>query len=304
MQDDPLSADQRYTVTIGTFDGVHLGHRALLDRTVERSRDTNTPSAAATFAPHPRTVLNGDTGLLALMSVEDRVRYIRESGIARVVVVVFTHEVASLSARQFLERLGAQVPLHSLVVGENFRLGRQREAGIEELRTLGAAMGFEVIVAAPVLQHGIPISSTRIRNGLTERGDVALAAELLGRTFELAGVVVEGIGRGRTIGVPTANVRVPEGIVVPRNGVYRCSATIHGQTELPLRGVLNIGIRPTFDAGPRSVELHILDWSGELYGVTVRIAFEERLRDERRFESVDALVAQIRRDITRARDAE
>ncbi len=304
MQDDPLSADQRYTVTIGTFDGVHLGHRALLDRAIERSRDTTTPSAAATFAPHPRTVLNGDTGLLALMNVEDRVRHIRERGIARVVVVEFTHEVASLSARQFLERLGARVPLHSLVVGENFRLGRRREAGIEELRTLGAAMGFEVIVAASVLQHGLPVSSTRIRDALTERGDVALAAELLGRPYELAGVVVEGIGRGRTIGVPTANVRVPEGIVVPRNGVYRCSATIPGQPGLPQRGVVNIGIRPTFGAGDRSVELHILDWSGEIYGATVRIAFEERLRDERRFESVDALVAQIRRDITRARNAE
>jgi len=303
MKDDPLSSDQRYTVTIGTFDGVHLGHRSLFSHTIERARSTNTPSAAATFAPHPRTVLNGDTGLLALMSVEDRVRHIHKSGISRVILVEFTREVASLSARQFLERLGEQVPLDSLVVGENFRLGRRREAGTKELRAIGTVMGFEVVVATPVTKDEAPVSSTRIRKALTEHGDVVLAAELLGRPYELAGVVVQGMGRGRTIGVPTANVRVPEGIVVPRNGVYRCSATIDGQAGLPLRGVLNIGIRPTFGASGRSVELHILDWSGELYGVTVRIGFAERLRDERRFESVDALVVQIQRDIARARDA-
>jgi riboflavin kinase/FMN adenylyltransferase len=164
-------------------------------------------------------------------------------------------------------------------------------------------MGFDLVAVPPVVRLGALISSTRIRNNLTEHGDVSLAAELLGRSYEVAGVVVEGAGRGRTIGVPTANVRVPEGILVPRNGVYRCTATIQGQTGASVRGVLNIGIRPTFDAAGRSVELHILDWSGDIYGATVRIRFEARLRDERRFESVDALVAQIQRDIAEARRA-
>ena len=303
MQDDPQAPDHRYALTIGTFDGVHLGHSALFRRTIECALATHAVPAVVTFTPHPRTVLNGDLGLLQLTSIEDRVSLIRESGISHVEVVEFTREVASLSAREFLERLGARMPMDSLVVGENFRLGRRREAGIDELRPLGAAIGFEVVAVPPVVKHGAPVSSTRIRNALTEHGDVTLAAELLGRPFEVAGVVVEGAGRGRTIGVPTANIRVPEGILVPRNGVYRCSATIQGQTEASVRGVINIGIRPTFDAANRSVELHILDWSGDIYGATVRVAFEERLRDERRFESVDALVAQIQRDIAEARRA-
>lgn len=303
MQDDLRSPAHRYAVTIGTFDGVHLGHRALFSRTIECSRAADAEPAVVTFTPHPRTVLNGASGILQLTSIEDRVRLIRESGVSRVETVEFTREVASLSAREFLERLGARMPLRSLVVGENFRLGKQREAGIDELSILGAAMGFEVVAFPPVVKHGAPISSTRIRNTLNEHGDVSLAAELLGRPYEVAGVVVEGAGRGRTIGVPTANVRVPESILVPRNGVYRCGATIQGQTEASVHGVLNIGIRPTFDAADRSVELHILDWSGDIYGASVRIAFEARLRDERRFESVDALVAQIQRDIAEARRA-
>ena len=153
----------------------------------------------------------------------------------------------------------------------------------------------------PVLVDGAPVSSTRIREALSSGGDVDLAARLLGRPFSLSGPVVQGFGRGRTIGVPTANLQVPEDLLVPRNGVYLCTAHVAREPSQAAPAVLNIGTRPTFDAGERSVEAHLLDWSGDLYGRSVRLELLRRLRDERRFEGVEPLVAQIHADIAQAR---
>ncbi len=290
-----------YALAIGTFDGVHLGHQEVLRRTVEAARLRGLVPAALTFVPHPRSVVHGVKEIPYLMQLEERTRRIRELGVAEVRVQRFDAALAALTAREFFERLGEELPLRHLVVGKDFRIGRGREAGVAELRLLGAELGWSMEDVPAVWVEGAPVSSTRIREALAGEGNVELAARLLNRPFELSGTVVEGFGRGRTIGVPTANVRLPDEILVPRNGVYFCSATAALQPEPDLYGVLNIGIRPTFDSGTRSVELHILDWSGDLYGETLRVRFLRRLREERKFESVDALVRQIARDIVEAR---
>lgn len=293
---------ESHAITIGVFDGVHLGHQELLRRTVLRASERTLRSAALTFSPHPRSVLQGpDSAPPALSTLADRLARIGAAGVADAVVLSFDRELASLSARDFLLRVQATTPFALLIVGENFRLGRGREAGIAELREIGRSDGWEVEPVPPVVLDSEPVSSSRIRRSLGVRGDVEAAARLLGRPFEIVGEVVAGAGRGRSIGVPTANIAVEAGLLVPANGVYYCSATTnHGDGE-ELRGVLNVGIRPTFDAGARSIELHILDWSGDLYGGRLRVKFLRRLREERKFESVQALLEQIRGDIDRAR---
>lgn len=288
-------------LTIGTFDGVHLGHQALLDRTVQAARTLGIASAALTFVPHPRAVLSEQSDLLYLMPVERRMDLIRARGITRVVRHPFDRTTAQATAAEFFSQLSRSLTLQRLVVGGNFRIGRNRESGVEELRALGSAQGWDVETVPPVLKDGQPVSSTRIRQALSEAGDVELAAGLLGRPFELSGPVVEGFGRGRSIGVPTANLRIDSDLLVPLNGVYLCAVLLEGQAAPTRTGALNIGIRPTFDAGERSVELHILDFEDDLYGQRLTVHLLRRLRGERKFESVGALVEQIGHDLALAR---
>lgn len=305
MEAEAFSSDTQdpgpVVLTIGTFDGVHLGHQALLDRTVRSARTLGVAPAALTFVPHPRSVLNEQSSLLYLMPVARRMDLIRARGIPYVVTHPFDRATAQASAADFFSRLSQSFPLQRLVVGENFRIGRNREAGVAELRVLGAIQGWDVETVRPVVRDGLPVSSTRIRQALTEVGDVELAARLLGRPFELYGPVINGFGRGRSIGVPTANLRIDPDLLVPLNGVYLCAVQIEEQAGPTHTGALNIGIRPTFDSGERSVELHILDFEGDLYGGNLTVHLLRRIRGERKFESVGALVEQIGRDLALAR---
>lgn len=297
----PPDATPAYALAIGTFDGVHRGHQEILRRTVAAARERGLVPAALTYVPHPRTVLYETTPLPYLTTVERRLELLRAASMERVEMQIFDRALAELSARAYFELLQAELPVRHLVVGENFRTGRGREAGVDELRRLGSELGWTLEAVPPVHIEDRPVSSTRIRACLIEEGDVALAQVLLGRPFALSGPVVPGDGRGRTIGVPTANVLPPGDLLIPRNGVYLCAVSIAGDEDDRLFGVLNIGVRPTFGAGERSVEVHLLDWSGDLYGRTLALDLLERLRDERRFDDVDALVSQIREDIARAR---
>lgn len=291
-----------YVVTIGAFDGVHLGHQALLSLALQEARLRTLRCAALTFWPHPRTVLGGDPVFQYLQPLQARLACIRHYGVEETVVLDFDSSVASMSARDFLDQVTSSIPIELLVVGENFRIGRGREAGVEELAAIGTGAGWELLAAPLTHLDGAPVSSTRIRQALGLHGDVALAGRLLGRPYELSGNVVSGAGRGRAIGVPTANVRVEQDLVVPCNGVYYCTATIEGDLTCQPPAVVNIGTRPTFDAGPRSVEAHLLDWTGDLYDRRLTVRFFSRLREERKFESVSALSEQIGRDIQRARE--
>ena len=279
-------------VTIGNFDGVHRGHAAVLGRVVERARARRQRAVALTFEPHPLALLAPDSAPGLIMPVWRRCARMDELAIDAVLVQPFDEEFAGLGAEQFVrdvlrEGLGARL----VVVGDGFRFGAGRKGDTESLAR-GDFGPMEVETVPPENCDGAPVSSSRIRTALSE-GDIALANALLGRPYELIGTVVRGDGRGRSIGIPTANLRVENG-VLPADGVY-AATTADGALA-----VVNIGVRPTFGAG-RSVEAHLLDFEGNLYDRTLGLAILARIRGEMRFEGVPALQAQIARDIDTAR---
>jgi riboflavin kinase/FMN adenylyltransferase len=287
-------------VTVGNFDGVHRGHRSLVEAAVREARRRGGTAVALTFDPHPSRVLSPDRAPATLMTLDQRAEALAALGIDRLAVLPFTLELSRESALDFArkvlrEAVGARV----VVVGENFRFGRGRLGDLAVLTRLGQTLGFEVLGTAPVIQEGAPISSTRIREALA-RGAVLPAAEMLGRRFFVDGTIVRGEGRGRTIGLPTANVAVLNE-TLPARGVYACWCRERPEAGPPRAAVVNIGHRPTFGAGSLSVEAHLLDFEGDLYGRTLRVEFQERLREERAFPGPDALLRQVEDDIGRAR---
>jgi riboflavin kinase / FMN adenylyltransferase len=286
-------------VTIGNFDGVHRGHQVLLRRAVDAARDRGVRPVAVTFHPHPAAVLRPGAEPPALQTIDDRIHHLLEAGIDLVLVLRFTDRLASLGPHVFVEQvLVDRLQAVQVIVGSNFRFGHKASGNVVTLNDAGATYGFHTEAVTLLDLEGVAISSTAVREHL-ERGDVSWANRALGRAFELAGEVVPGDGRGRTIGVPTANLAVPDGILVPANGVYAGHALVD---DVRHPCVTNVGVRPTFDGRRRTVEVHLLDADVDLYGRELRVAFEHRLRDERRFGDVDELVARIRADIEQARE--
>ncbi|SHK44932.1 bifunctional riboflavin kinase/FAD synthetase [Rhodothermus profundi] len=288
--------DARSVVTVGTFDGVHRGHQAVLQFLMARARERNGISTVLSFDPHPREVLRGEPVPL-LTTVEERAALMAELGIERLIVLPFTSALASMPARQFVEEiLVRHIGLQAICVGYDHTFGRNREGNVALLQELGPRYGFEVDVIPPQVVEDRTVSSTLIRTVLMEHGDVRLASELLGRPYMLQATVVRGEGRGRTLGFPTANLQLTHPRkVVPRNGVYAVRVWLP-DAELPRGGMMNIGVRPTFAGGQRTLEVHVLDFEGDLYGQLLRVDFIERLRDEQRFPSVAALREQLFRD--------
>jgi riboflavin kinase / FMN adenylyltransferase len=288
-------------VTIGNFDGVHRGHQVLLHRVVDAALARRVRSVAVTFEPHPAAVLRPGSEPPTLGSVEERAQLLLDTGMDLVVVLPFTHELSELSPEGFVAHvLAERLTAVRVVVGTNFRFGHRAQGDVIVLTDLGSAYGFDVEAVAVRDLDGEPISSTMIRQALGV-GEVAWAARALGRTYTLRGEVIRGDGRGRGIGVPTANLAVPEDRVVPAHGVYAGHAQV-GDTLWPC--VTNVGVRPTFGTeNTPSVEAHLIDVEDDLdlYGRTMTIGFEHRLRGEQRFDSVDALVTRIRADIQEAR---
>jgi riboflavin kinase/FMN adenylyltransferase len=288
-------------VTVGNFDGVHRGHQALVAAAVAEARLLGGTAIALTFDPHPSRVLSPDRAPRALMTVEQKAEILDALGAERLAVLPFTRELSHESPEDFArlvleEALAARV----VVVGSGFRFGHRRSGDVALLTALGRRMGFRVVAMDPVLHEGAPISSTRIREALA-RADVEAAAELLGRPFFVDGTVVRGAGRGRTLGIPTANLDLVNE-TLPGRGVYACRCHGRGAGEPgPWDAVVNVGRRPTFGGGETTVEAHLLDYEGDLYGRTLRVEFWELLRDERSFRGPEALVAQIRDDIAHAR---
>ncbi|MCZ7683490.1 MAG: bifunctional riboflavin kinase/FAD synthetase [Sandaracinaceae bacterium] len=285
-------------VTLGNHDGVHLGHRALLTAARERAGREGLTVTAVTFDPHPSVVLAPDRAPPLLTTIARRRELLLALGADEVTVLRFDRELASTSPEGFAEDvLARRLDARSVVVGPDFRFGRGRAGDVTALRALGEAHGFDVISVPPVTLEGEAVSSTRVRAALA-RGEVAEAARLLGRAHDVDGTVVRGDGRGRSIGVPTANLDC-DPVLLPADGVYAVVLRVHGEREL-LRGVANLGVRPTFAAG-RSVEVHLFDVDRDLYDARVRVGFVERLRAEQRFDGIEALKAQIARDAERAR---
>ena len=287
-----------HALSIGVFDGVHGGHRMLVGRMLAEAESRGLTGGIVTFHPSPITVLRPDVRLSYLESLEQRVELLGQLGVEFVTVVQFTSELAQVSADDFARLLVEDAGMRLLVVGENFALGRGREGTPQRLSELGASLGFEV-VAVPLLAHdGERVSTTLVRESLSA-GEMERVAELLGRAYTLRGPVVHGDERGREIGFPTLNVGVSADRALPPNGVYVTRTVIGDGREFA--SMTNIGTRPTFDGTQRHVETHLFDFEGDLYGDIVSVALLRRMREERKFESVDALVDRIRRDAEEAR---
>lgn len=294
---DQLTPDEGVVLTIGKLDGVHLGHQHLVKQVVHRADALGIKSAVITLHPHPLEVLAPQQQILYLTTLDERLNLLAELGLDLVIVQPFTAEVANTPARQFVAELCRHVRLRELWVGPDFALGHNREGDALFLRQLGREWDFAVYVVEPLVVDGRMVSGTQIRQLISD-GQVAKAARLLGRLPRLHGEVVRGAERGRTLGFPTANIEVADRLLVPKNGVYAVQVWLGDER---LDGVTNIGVRPSFDGGERVVEVHILDFDHLIYGQRLDVAFVERLRDERRFNGVDELVAQIQRDVERAR---
>lgn len=285
-------------LTMGKFDGLHLGHQQLIGTTVERARSLGFASAVLTWEPHPNAVLRPDQPLQLLTSLEEKSELIARLDPDLLIVAPFTEATKATSADAYMRQIVAAVPLRELWVGEDFAMGRGRAGDVPSLMLIGAELGFAVGAVRQVAAGAAPVSASRVRE-LLRAGDMGGAARLLGRPFGLRGVVVQGDQRGRTIGFPTANMRIAESHVLPADGVYACHVFLD-DTGLP--AVTNVGVRPTFGTMGRRVEAHLLDWSGDLYGQSIRVEFIRRLRGEQRFSGVEALVAQIRHDAEQARE--
>ncbi|MDI6852123.1 MAG: bifunctional riboflavin kinase/FAD synthetase [Deltaproteobacteria bacterium] len=292
-------AFSRTVVTIGNFDGVHLGHRAILARVAARARDLGTKPVALTFDPHPVKVLRPQVDLPLLTTPEQKFKLLREAGMEVVVVLPFTQTFSTISARDFVVRYFVEgLKAREVVVGHDYSFGYKREGTIDLLKELGQTFGFTVQVVWAVEVNGAVVSSSLIR-AMLKLGKVEEANQLLGRAYMVTGKVIAGKGRGAAVlGIPTANI-MPENDLLPASGIY---AVLARRGDIILPGVANIGTCPTFDnETATSLEVHIFDFSGDLYGEKLDVEFIARLREERRFPSIEALAAQIRADIEVAR---
>jgi riboflavin kinase/FMN adenylyltransferase len=284
-------------VTLGVFDGVHLGHQHLIHELHRLARARGLASVVLTFHPAPVSVLRPDVRLQYLTTLEERLHLLRTLGVDQVGRVTFTSELAQVSAQDFLKGLREELDVRLIVGGPDLSIGRGREGSVEWLRQHGPPLGVDVVTVDFLSDAGRKMGSSTIREAL-QAGDVVTAGRLLGRPFALHGPVVRGAQRGRLLGFPTANVAVGADLAIPAFGVY-VSRVYVGETAHP--AVTNIGRRPTFDDGPPTVEPHLLDFDGDLYEREVRVELLARLRGERKFSGVEELVAQIRRDVAAAR---
>ncbi|MCU0519285.1 MAG: bifunctional riboflavin kinase/FAD synthetase [Anaerolineae bacterium] len=286
-----------HATTIGAFDGVHLGHRTLIETMVASARAHDMGSLVVTFDPLPGQLRDPHRYQL-LSTLSERLERLQDLGIEGAIVVPFDTEFMQTTALDFTTMLAHHLALRALWVGPDFRLGRGREGDVDYLRQAGSRLGFEIeVLEHTVTWADLPVRSSRIREALRS-GDIMVANACLGYPYRLTGTVGHGEHRGRLLGFPTANLDLPEGRLLPANGVYVCHAHMDAATY---SAITNVGTRPTFDHHPPNVEAHLLDFAGSIYGRTVRLDFLKRLRPELRFESADALICQMHQDEAAAR---
>ncbi|EFO80333.1 riboflavin biosynthesis protein RibF [Oscillochloris trichoides DG-6] len=282
---------------MGKFDGLHLGHRQLISTAVRHARSLGFLSAVLTWEPHPNLILRPGTPPQLLSNLEEKIELIGSFDPDLLIIAPFTEATKTTSADAYLAQICAALPLRELWVGAGFAMGRDREGDVPNLMSIGQERGFAVGTASKVEIDGEVVSASRVRE-LLATGHVERAAMLLGRPFGLRGTVVPGDQRGRVIGFPTANLEISPNHVMPADGVYACRVLLDGMS---LPAVTNVGLRPTFGMIQRTVEAHLLDWSGDIYGRTLQITFLHRLRSEQKFAGIEALIAQIRQDAEQAR---
>ena len=288
-----LAPDKDMLLTIGVFDGVHLGHKCLISQLVAQARQQDLLSGVVTFRQHPQEVLQPQTKLPFLTDLIERSDLLRNEGVEVIIPLSFTVESARLSARQFLNLLKKYLRMCGLVIGSDFALGRNREGNADTLRALGQEMNFSVTVVPAVIIDGEVVSSTAIRKALAN-GDMKKVRSLTGRPFNLHGRVVIGAGRGVALGFPTANLNITPEQALPLDGVYACWAYIDGQAY---QSMTNIGQNPTFGDRKRAIEVYVVDYHGDLYGRELKLDIMERLRDEKKFSTVAELKQQMTEDV-------
>jgi riboflavin kinase/FMN adenylyltransferase len=282
-------------VTIGTFDGVHLGHQAIFSKMKEEARKMGGETVVITFFPHPRLVLYQDsTNLKFINTREKKIERLEKIGIDHLVIIPFTKEFARNSSEKFIsDYVVKYIHPSKIIIGYDHHFGKNREGNIALLERLKAKFGYEVEEVPPYYVDGAAVSSTRIRNLLHE-GNVKAANKMLGYEYAITGEVVRGKALGRKIGYPTANLELPDEYkLIAANGVYACRVLVRNQT---LKGMGNIGVRPTIDHGDLTIEVNIFDFDEEIYGEKITIEFVDRLRDEKKFKDIDALKKQLAKD--------
>ncbi|MCC7088199.1 MAG: riboflavin biosynthesis protein RibF [Chloroflexi bacterium] len=286
-------------LTIGVLDGVHLGHQALLGRLRQEARKRALSPGVVTLHPHPITVLRPEVAPSYLTSLEDRIELMRDAGADWVIPLTFTGEVSEVTAEELAGAFHRYLRMRLMVLGPDAAFGRGAPKDtFERMQSLGADLGFGVIQVEPLMHDHERYSSTAVRKALAD-GDMDRVTALLGRNYRISGPVVKGFERGRTIGIPTANISIAVDRALPALGVYATRVHVAGHTLL---GGTNIGRRPTFDAGHVSIETHLLDFEGDIYGERMDLEVVARIRGEMRFENVETLKAQIRNDIARVRE--
>jgi riboflavin kinase/FMN adenylyltransferase len=283
-------------LTVGVFDGVHLGHKRLLSELIRQAKGYGLISGVVTFRQHPQRLFHPESSPPLLTSLTQRIRLFKDEGVEVVIPLSFTLELVQTGARQFIELLQKYLKMRRLVLGPDATLGRNQEGNVAALRQLSQGMNFELTIVPQVKIDGEVVSSTAIRRALAE-GNIEKANRMLGRYFSIEGSIVSGAGRGTRLGFPTANLEMEPERALPSDGIYASWAYTG---ERRYRSVTNIGVRPTFGEVDRIVELHIIDFEGDLYRQRVKIDIIHRLRDEKRFSTTDALQEQMRNDIRQA----
>lgn len=289
--------DPKTVLTVGTFDGVHAGHRALLQCLVDQAKSSGCRSVVVTFDPHPREILQpGEQGIRLLTTPQERAELLSEMGVDMMVVIPFNRDFSLMNSEEFIEDVIVRhIGLQTFVIGYDHHFGHNRRGDSSTLKALGEVLGFEVIVVEAREVNDHIVSSTSVRKSLSERGDTDVVKQLLGRPYQLTGIVEHGDARGRTLGFPTANISPSDKRkVIPKSGVYAVRVdTPYG----PYKGVMNIGTRPTFTKEAEiRLEVHLIDFDQELYGKIITVHFDSRIRDEVKFEHVQALRTQLEQD--------
>jgi len=289
-----FTSSKKTIVTLGTFDGVHIGHNAILEKICKAAQQENLESVILTFFPHPRLIVSNNYDIKLLNTIEEKSVLLEKKGIQNFIVHPFDKTFSELSPREFVTQVLVQkLNIQKIIIGHDHKFGKDRAADFNDLINFGKEFGFEVEEISAQQINDVSVSSTKIRNSLLE-GNVSLANEYLGYPYLLTGNVVKGNQLGRTIGFPTANIEIPEDYkLIPKNGVYIVTATVNNQTVL---GMMNIGVKPTLGENKLSIEVHLLNFDKDIYQQKIQVHILQRLREEQKFASFEALKSQIEID--------
>ena len=288
------SPEKESILTIGTFDGVHIGHNKILTKLVEESKKNNLSSLIMTFFPHPRMVLQKSQEIKMIDTIDEKIHLFEKTGVDNLIIQPFDENFSKIRAKEFVEEiLVKKLKIKHIIIGYNHRFGKDREASVDDLKKFGLNYMFTVEEIAAQEIHSIAISSTKIRNAIL-KGEIKKCNEYLGRNFMLTGEVVHGDGLGKKINFPTANIEIPEAYkIIPKNGVYLVKAIINSEIYF---GMMNIGVRPTIGGENKSLEIHFFNFKDNIYNKTISVEIICKIRDEEEFSSIDELKIQLKKD--------